>query len=535
MDTMCAERPGAVIRGKSRDKTLGSRLESGAGEQSSAGRRWRDPRNFSSKWGILKNRTLSGATRRAGIIRRSLAATAAVLAVTAGTLVPASPALAANDLRPVVTTEAAKEPAAELEPGSGNTAAITMTNGIGLTARLKISANGKESVWTAPAPATAATYTVIAPYKVAVAGFVRLQAVALKNGAEVAWGGTWTVWRMPGTGSATPKVDFGDYSSPGAPAKTIGFSGLGSGLTGTTVALQRQDAGVWKTVWTSSALAPNEPWAQFPAYTFKKEGSASFRALLISAGKTIATSPTRTLSYQRQPTSVSMPINYLEYGLKPFGTAEGRVAARTQWSQTYRLDSPVSDRTGRLQELKGGTWVTLQELSFKKSNGYQATMKTPLTTGTVTRKYRVTIDASVQERAWTSSTATIEHVDPARYTGYTKASYDYMKRYCPKQVITLRGPGTSYARYPSYQIQMATGITDKKALQFVSLHECAHIISYKLYASDTGQLEKRMNSIYGTFPAGVEQLADCMASAMGADIEARRRGRTRPLGPSRPP
>ena len=144
--------------------------------------------------------------------------------------------------------------------------------------------------------------------------------------------------------------------------------------------------------------------------------------------------------------------------------------------------------------------------------------RTPLTVGIVTRKYRVTIDASAQEKAWTSSTSTIEHVAPARYTGYTKSSYDYMKRFCPKQVITLRGPGTSYARYPSYQIQIATGITDKKSLQLVSLHECAHIISFKLYASDISQLGKRMDAIYGRFPEGSEQLADCMASAMGADI-----------------
>jgi hypothetical protein len=456
---------------------------------------------------------------RAGFVRRSLAAAVAVLAVAAGMLTPASPALAANEARPVVTTEATKEPAIELEPGAGNTAAITMTNGIGLTARLKILADGKDSVWTASAPATTATYTVVAPYKVTVAGFIRLQAVALKNGVEVAWGGTWTVLGLPGTGSATPKIDFGDYGSPSSPAKTINFSGLGSGLKGTTVALQRQDAGVWKTVWTSPTLAPSEPWAQFPAYTFKAEGSASFRAVLISAGKTISTSPTRTLSYKRQPTAVSKPINYWPFSMKPFDTAEGRVAAGTQWSQTYRLDYALTDRSGRLQELRGTKWVTLQELSFKKSNGYQATVKTPLTAGTVTRKYRVTIDSSVQEQAWTSSTSTIEHMDPAQYTGYKKASYNYMKRYCPKQVITLRGPGTSYARYPSYQIQMATGYNDKKGLQYVSLHECAHIISYKLYASDPDQLAKRMNAIYGSSPVpGVERLADCMASAMGADI-----------------
>jgi hypothetical protein len=469
----------------------------------------------------LKNKTLFRAPRHAAIMRRSLSAMAVSLAVTAGILAPAVPALAANDPRPVVTTEAVQAPVIELMPGSGNTVAITMKNGIGLTARVNITttADGKDSVWTAPAPATTATYTVLAPYKVAVAGMVRLQAVAMKNGAEVAWGANWTVWGEPGTGSARPTVDFGDGGSPSTAAKAVRFSGLGSGLTGTTVTLQRQDATGWKTVWTSPVLSPNAPSSTFPAaYTFTAEGSASFRAQLISAGKIVATSPTRTLSYARQPTFVSMPVYNLDYGLKPFGSAEGRVAAGTQVSHTYRLDNALSDRTGRLQELRADKWVTLQELAFKKASGFQATMKTPVTAGTIKRTYRVTIDASVQEKAWTSSTSTIEHVDPAKYTGYTKSSYDYMKRYCPNQVITLRGPGTSYARFPSYQIQLATGITDQKALQFVSLHECAHIISYKLYASDTDQLRKRMNAIYGTWPEGTEQLADCMASAMGADI-----------------
>lgn len=454
-----------------------------------------------------------------GILRRSVAAAAAVLAVAAGLLTPAGPALAAGPVQ-AVTAEATVEPTIELVQGTGKTMAITMKNGIGLIVRLQIeNANGEKSEWTAPAAATKATYTVIAPYKITVTGISWARAVALKNGVEVAWSGYWRWWEDAGTVAPTPKVDFSESGSPSYPAKTLRFSGLGSGLTATTLALQRQDAGVWKTVWTSPQLAPYEPSAYFPAYTFKTEGAASFRALLIRGGKTIATSPTRTLTYKRQSTSVSMPISNFAQDMKPFGTAEGRVAAGTQWSQTYRLDNAVSDRAGRLQELRGSTWVTLQELAFKKSNGYQATMKSPLTAGTVTRKYRVTIAASAQERAWTSSTSTIQHVDPAQYTGYTKASYDYMKRYCPKQVITLRGPGTSYARYPSYQIQLATGIADKKGLQFISLHECAHIVSYKLYASDPDQLEKRMNAIFGSRSApGIEQLADCMASAMGADI-----------------
>lgn len=434
----------------------------------------------------------------------------------AGLLTPAGPALAAETMR-APTLEAAAGPTIDLEPGAGNTVTIKMTNGIGMTARLNITIGGKDTSWTASTPATTATYTVVAPYGASASGVVQLQAVALKNGTEVAWGSNWTVWSQPVIPSppVVPKIDFVNYNDASLPAKTLTFTGLVTGKTGTTLALQRNDGGVWRTVWTSRQLAANESWAEFTAYTFKAEGAASFRALLLSAGKTLSTSPVRTLTYKRLATNVFAPFSA---GGKPFRTADGRVAAKTQWSDTYQLGNTYTSRTGRLQEYRAGKWVTLQTLSFTKANGYRASVKTPLTAGTIVRKYRVSVDATTREKAWTSATSTIEHVDPARYTGYKKASYDYMKRYCPNQVITLIPGAWSYAHSLSRQIQMGTGIPDQASLKFVSLHECAHILSFKVY-SDYNQLVKRMNAIYGTRPVpGVEQLADCMASAMGGDI-----------------
>lgn len=518
---MCAEGRGAVISGTKRDKTPGSQLESALGE-TFAGRVpvTAHPPRLSNKVGELNNR---------GLLRRSVAAMAAVLAVTAGLLTPAGPALAteATQAGAIATesTESTAEPAIELEPehGRGNTVTITMTNGIGLTARLNITIDGKDSVWTAPAPATTAKYTIVASYGATVTGMVRLQAVALKSGTEVAWGGNWTVWGQPAPPPAPPAapvaqtIYVSDNRDSGSAAKTLIFSGWDTGRSGSTIALQRKDSSGWKTVWTSPQLASTQPEARFAAYTFKSEGSASFRALLINAGKTLATSSPLTLTYRRQPTYVvALPGGSLG---KPFSTANGRVAARTQWSQAYALNYDLTNRTGHLQEYRGGKWVNLQTLTFTKANKYFAVAKTPLTVGTVTRKYRVTVDTTARQKSWTSPTSTIEHVDPARYTGYTKASYDYMKRFCPNQVITLI-PGTwSYAWSPSRQIQIATGLPDQTSLKFVSLHECAHILSYKVYADNYSQLANRMNAIYGTRTTpGVEQLADCMASAMGGDL-----------------
>lgn len=453
-----------------------------------------------------------------GFLRRSVAATAAVLAVTAGLLSPVGPALAAEAAQVGdIAAESTAEPVIELDPGTGagNTVTITMTNGIGLTARLNITIDGKDSTWTAPAPATTATYTVVASYGATASGVVQLQAVALKDGTAVAWGSNWTVWAKPVPPPVAPKIDLSTYEEADQPAKALSFWGMTSGTAGTTIALQRNDAGVWRTVWTSRELGAAESSATFTAYTFKTEGSASLRALLLSAGKTLSTSPARTLTYKRRATSAFAPFSFSS---TPFSTAGGRVAAKTQWSDTYQLGFAYGSRTGRLQEYRAGKWVTLQTVAFTSPSGYRASVKTPLTAGTVVRKYRVAVDATARESAWTSPTSTIVHVDPARYTGYTKTSYNYMKRYCPNQVITLIPGRTSNANSLNRQIKMATGIPDQASLRFVSLHECAHILSFKVYP-DFNQLVKRMNAIYGTRPVpGVEQLADCMASAMGGDL-----------------
>src|SRR5688500_2071722 len=114
-------------------------------------------------------------------MRRTMAA-AVALAVSAGMLTPASAALALDSPGPSVTaqatpaptpaeaakparaTESPKPPAAapaspesvaaptiDLVPGQNNTVTITMKNGVGLTARLMGSKDGKDTVlWTAP-------------------------------------------------------------------------------------------------------------------------------------------------------------------------------------------------------------------------------------------------------------------------------------------------------------------------------------------------------------------------------------------------
>ncbi|AXJ09989.1 hypothetical protein [Arthrobacter sp. PM3] len=290
------------------------------------------------------------------------------------------------------------------------------------------------------------------------------------------------------------------------PAKVFNFSGYG--FTGATISLQRLTGGIWTTVKTSPVLKTDSARL---TYTFATEGTARFRAVLNKSGKRIATSDPLPVTYARQETSIWAADSFTN---NPFSTAEGRVAAGTQWSTTYVLYSALGNRRGSLQEYRNGIWQTIRTVDFTKASGWKATVKTPLVNATTSKRYRFTVAATAQEKSWTSGSTAIAHMNPADYTGYKKAAYNYMKPYCDKQVITLIGGYTSFAWWPSYRIEMAQTYGTGKSLQYVALHECAHIASYKLY-NDDAKLTSRMNAIYGW--AGKEQLADCMAYAMGAD------------------
>lgn len=142
---------------------------------------------------------------------------------------------------------------------------------------------------------------------------------------------------------------------------------------------------------------------------------------------------------------------------------------------------------GALQELRGGKWVNLQMLTWKKTSGYSSTspaVRTPVTWSTTARTYRVVVNPSRTEAAYISKAVTIRHENPAHYTGYHGLSYSYMKAYCPRQIIELKSPGFSYSWPQSRKIQIATGYGTGGPLKYVSLHECAHIRQFAVYNDD---------------------------------------------------
>lgn len=400
-------------------------------------------------------------------------------------------------------------PPAEMDISvQGNTVKVNVRNGQGLLVKLYRVDQGRQLLWSADKPAAAGSYTLSIPVAVSKASIVSVQAIGFTGTAETAQSWRYSFWATP-----PEKLGFSTQTQAYDAKKTFVFTG--DIPAGSTVALQRLTANAWTTVWTSAPMLSGQK-NPTGAYTFPGEAKMSFRAVQISAGKVTATTPAQSVIFAK----LASELRSATWG-GMFQEAEGRIAANTTASHTYFLDRALSDRTGYFQEYKGGKWVTLNTLTFKKSSGYPnargVTVKTPLTSATVTRKYRVTLPATAREKEWTSKTATIEHLNPLHYTGYKKTAYNYMKKYCPNQVITLRGGATSYAYTPSYRIEMAQGMSGK-SLQYVALHECAHIREFKLYKGDYAGLNKRMNTIFGgTGSLGMERAADCMSYVMGAD------------------
>jgi len=281
------------------------------------------------------------------------------------------------------------------------------------------------------------------------------------------------------------------------------------------LALQVKSGSSWKTVATKTPSGSGETKL---TYKLPKESSASLRAVMSEGSRTVSTTDTVKVRWKRESTQ-AMP-QYFNHP-KPFSRAEGRVAANDQAQYGIYVATDISARTGSLQMQKGSKWANVQKLTWKKTKYGQTLLivKSPKTKSNTTRKYRVVVNPTAYEKGWTSKTGTLKHENPRTYTGYRKQAYDAMKKYCPNQIITVKKGGwESTAHGGSNRIEMAPGMSGA-TLKGVALHECAHIITFRVSGDDFSGVEKRLNKIYKS-KIGVEMVADCMAFRMGADKRA---------------
>ncbi|WP_372698644.1 hypothetical protein [Arthrobacter sp. JSM 101049] len=291
------------------------------------------------------------------------------------------------------------------------------------------------------------------------------------------------------------------------------FTIRGATRTGDRVLLQLRSGTTWTTVSTRILRSPAT--STRASYRFKREGSASFRAVLVRAGQTVAATTARAATYRRVATEAW--TNAADNRL--FTRIGGRIAAGERTTDTVVVFGQFGRRTISLQVLRGTKWTTIARHTTSAPGYGTARFSTPATTATVTRKYRYQVSGTTAERGVTSRVTTVRHMNPRDYRGAVRTAYNYMKGYCPRQVITLSSnprQDTSYSTYPNMQIELARTLVPGRTMQYIALHECAHIRTFKVYGDSIGSGEKRLDKIYGK-GKGVEMLADCMAYRMGAD------------------
>jgi hypothetical protein len=122
-----------------------------------------------------------------------------------------------------------------------------------------------------------------------------------------------------------------------------------------------------------------------------------------------------------------------------------------------------------------------------------------------------------------SETFTLNQTDTAKYRSYIRTIRKIIAGYCPRTPVYIDAPGVApgfstvglawlralpNGRTTTY-IEIQSGLTGKE-LRHVALHECAHIVQYRLdRVGRYGELTAATNKLYGG--NGIERQADCMA------------------------
>ncbi|NKX51279.1 hypothetical protein HER39_12020, partial [Arthrobacter deserti] len=283
---------------------------------------------------------------------------------------------------------------------------------------------------------------------------------------------------------------------------------------GLQAVLQHYSGRKWVTVWKSPGAVATASATAAASYTLSKRRTGTVRALLLKGPATVARSASQSLSYRKWPTWIQS-----EQGSSLFALNRGRVGAGEQASHTIQLYYTDVARRGRFQQYRAGKWTTLQNLSWKpRAGSWYSTAQTvaaPATTRTVTRKYRLVVDATAND-AGLAQTVTLRHENPKDYTGYARQAHEIIKQYCPSTMTTIRPGSYAESMWPENRIELYPGLS-APGLKYVALHECAHVVQRITFRNDHARMSATLNAIYRTTgSSGYELAADCMAFAMGA-------------------
>lgn len=316
---------------------------------------------------------------------------------------------------------------------------------------------------------------------------------------------------------ATPKPTIGSTSKALARTSKVKVCSPHNSATKLKVATRTSSKAKWKTRTTRTLKA--RACVSIPVSTLaSKPQRTHVRFQLTAQGRKTAT-VTRTIKVAATTPKIT------------FTQRPTTLASTTKSALKGTVTSPAGQSL-HIQERIGGKWKTVARATLPKSG--RAKFTYTLSPTSKTRTFRVYLPATTWTRKVVTSAVTVKRPAPApAHSSYLARASSYMRPWCPGVPISLdtkavkTGNTVGMARtLLSWQgdwfswkqsIELRSGLNEA-TLKHTALHECAHIVQFRLYTEGLGAYEEFMDANERTFGRPTdERLADCMAALKTGD------------------
>lgn len=169
---------------------------------------------------------------------------------------------------------------------------------------------------------------------------------------------------------------------------------------------------------------------------------------------------------------------------------------------------------------KSKKWINSTSVRTKNTNSRQKVLLPYPKYNAGSYKLRVQVKASKNFNAVSSSSKTVNYINPNKYTGVKKNAYNYMKKWCPGvtvQTTKFSGNIIGTAHLPEHRISVHPNLRGDN-LKYTAIHECAHILQLQAFNEDTQKLRESAKKVYGkgnSRGSGMEIQADCITQYLG--------------------
>jgi len=186
----------------------------------------------------------------------------------------------------------------------------------------------------------------------------------------------------------------------------------------------------------------------------------------------------------------------------------------------YVTNAPNTTVYMQYYNSKSKKWVNATSVKTKNTTSRQKVLLPYPKFNSGSYKLRVQVQSSKNFNASTSSSRTVNYINPNKYTGVKKNAYNYMKRWCPGVTVeTTKFSGSiiGTAYLPEHRIAVHPNLKGNN-LKYTAIHECAHVLQLQAFNEDTQNLRERAKKVYGkgnSRGSGMEIQADCIAQYLG--------------------